>query len=167
MARREADREDLFLEARGLEPRLEFSLGATTVVCGLGKGGGLSVYVGQDEMFRFGPRGGLWRAFVVGNLYRAEPGRRLTRLSRKREPGATMLLARALSASETDRLLAEAAARLAQVREGLAHILADRSTARVRVMPAGAEESVIAALHQAVSELLARPLQVANGPADR
>lgn len=163
MARREADREDLFMEARGLKPRIAFSLGATTVVCGWGKGGGLSVYLGPDEVFRFGPRGGLWRAYVAGDLYRAAAGGRLTRLERTRAPGQTVLLARELSASETEALLATMAKKLAWLHEGLAH----RTTLEIRVVPPGAEESLLAALRQTVHELLRRPPRVASGPDDR
>lgn len=77
MARHSEDREDLFVEAVALVPRLEWrsnSASTTPIVFGL-RGRSLSIYVGSDLVDHFNAHGELRRAFRSGEMIKAEAGR--------------------------------------------------------------------------------------------
>lgn len=98
MARIESDREDLFREVTALFRRVEFSVAGVNVVAGFRRPtdqyavGSLSIYYGPDFVLIFNEAGELRRAFHGGLLYRAQPGRKLTRLRRERGAGSSTLL---------------------------------------------------------------------------
>ncbi|MEZ6068526.1 MAG: hypothetical protein R3B90_23085 [Planctomycetaceae bacterium] len=101
MARIEADREDLFAEARGLKPRWEWQFpGQTSVItAGFRREGGCSIYWDGDPVYHFDRLGRLRRAFRDGCLYRSE-GQTLARLRRERAPATTSLLRSELTPDE-------------------------------------------------------------------
>lgn len=101
MARHEADREDLFAEARALLRRIEArpTSGDPLIVIGVRSTGWLSIYLGPDLMYQFDAGGRLRRAFSGGELYRTQ-GTTLARLRRERTDAETTLQRRDLSAEE-------------------------------------------------------------------
>lgn len=104
MARIEADREDLFHEAKALSPAWELLIDSqpTPIVLGLRRDGRLSIYLHHDLCFHFNDRGQLLRAYCEdGCLYRTQ-GTTLARLRRERSPEATVLRRTDLEAAELE-----------------------------------------------------------------
>ncbi|MBI1347352.1 hypothetical protein GC163_13820 [bacterium] len=93
MARHEADREDLFAEARALVRRAEWLnvAGRPLTLVGWRSTGWLSIYLGPDLMYQFDAGGRLRRAYVAGELYRSQ-GDTLARLNRERTAAETTLV---------------------------------------------------------------------------
>ena len=118
MARNESDRDDLLREATALRPRVEWHVPGEpdTVMAGLKRDGGLSIYFGSDPVYQFTARGQLRRAFVDGDLFRTQ-GTTLARLQRVRDDSATTLRRTDLSAQELESFLNDMEHRLA----GLLH----------------------------------------------
>ncbi len=85
MARQEQDREDLLREAIALVERMEVETAseAQSVVVGFRRDGAASVYFGADPAYHFNTRDELRRAFVDGQLWKAEQ-RRLIAMHRER-----------------------------------------------------------------------------------
>ena len=93
MARHEADRDDLFHEAKALAPAWELSVDSPTtpIVLGLRRDGRLSIYFHHDLCSHFNKQGQLLRAYCEdGCLYRTQ-GTTLARLRRERSPDVTVL----------------------------------------------------------------------------
>ena len=126
LPRTEADREDLFAEARALPRRVELAApGAVpvggAVVAGFHADGRASVYRGQGAADHLDPAGRLMRAFRTGpvgggpdgahRLYRTQGGT-LAELVRRRTPGRTALVRRDLGGDELAAFLADARAAL-------------------------------------------------------
>lgn len=105
MAREEQDREDLLRDARALAIRVELWLDTETepVVVGF-RGDAASLFFGADPVYHFNAQHALRRAFVGGELLKAEGGR-LIRLRRSRTPSQVFLLAREWSSAETQEFL--------------------------------------------------------------
>lgn len=120
MPRDEHDREDLLAEAVALVERVELALAprGERVFCGFRSIGCASFYFGGDPAYHFNTAGELRRAFVAGQLIRADD-RTLVRLERRRTADATQLAAQALTAGEQATFLADAARRLAELRVAL------------------------------------------------
>jgi hypothetical protein len=92
MAREESDREDLLREATALRERIEYALSdGGTVVVGFRSDGSGSIYFGADPVYQFNRRGALRRAFVRGQLVKAEAGR-LVALERRRQQQEVQLV---------------------------------------------------------------------------
>lgn len=121
MARQETDREDLFREATALVRRVELDIAGVIVVAGFRRStdgqaiGSLSIYNGPDFVLNFNDVGELRRAYHDGFIYRAEPGRKLTRLRRERDPSTSTLFASEMSEPELNAFIARAQASCADV----------------------------------------------------
>lgn len=103
MARQEADREDLFAEARALTRKIEARCPQTglMILVGQRESGWLSVYLGPDLMYQFDAEGRLRRALCQGCLYRTQ-GHTLARLIRERSSTETTLVRHDLTPAELD-----------------------------------------------------------------
>jgi hypothetical protein len=159
MARIEADREDLFAEARALVRRLELRWRDRNVVIGVRGAGDWSVYLSPDCVAGFNREGCLRRAYMDGSLYRAESGRRLTMLRRVREADRSVLLAAPLEEEATQALLAHWAAELRALSD-------DWSTARALVQrwsPEEDREAVEGEVERWLRERVAAGLRIADG----
>jgi hypothetical protein len=88
MARQPEDREDLLAEATALVERAELRLpgDARTIVAGFRATGCGSLFFGADPVYQFNSARQLRRAFVGGELYKAERGQ-LVALTRASEGG--------------------------------------------------------------------------------
>ncbi|QDU62589.1 hypothetical protein Pan216_34560 [Planctomycetes bacterium Pan216] len=169
MARQQADRDDLFREARGLSQRVEFRIPAPPTnqgslpadpVClaGITGRGGVSIYLGQDYMLGFNARGELRRVHRHGLSYRAEKGRQLTELRRERIDDRPVNISRGLLASEMESLRIEFGRVVDRVRQ----TLAANKVAISRAAPEGREAEVVSNL-LAVLKLVAEPPVIADG----
>ncbi len=116
MAREEQDREDLLRDAKALAIRVELWLESETepVVAGF-RGDAASLFFGADPVYHFNAQHALRRAFVGGELLKAERGR-LIRLRRSRTPSQVFLLSRELSSAETQAFLDEMNDRVQRLR---------------------------------------------------
>lgn len=159
MARQEADREDLFAEARSLKRRIELETAGRIVVVGFRSDSSLSFFFGQDLVGHFNPSGKLRRAFVRGDLFRADPGRQLTRLRRHRESSQTVLLAHACSAEETTSVLSEITAALTVIQSALD----SDQTVYHRAEPSNDRDLIIRDASERINQLLAQELRIADG----
>lgn len=102
LARQESDREDLFAEAAGLRPRVEFvNPNGTTIVVGIRKDEGLLVFFSPQFSAGWSPRHELRRVFREGLIYRAQAGRVFEQLRRERTAPETNLLATTLSVASS------------------------------------------------------------------
>lgn len=107
MARNEADKEDLMVEATALVERAEFQCdrdncetsGHEFVTAGFKRDGSLSLYFDQDPFYQFDATGLLRRSFEAGYLYRSE-GSTLAKIHRERTPQQTTLVRTDLSSDE-------------------------------------------------------------------
>ena len=156
MARREADREDLFGEAAALIVRAELDVPgvAEPVTAGRRKAGGWSIYFGGDPCYHFDEEGRLRRAFAEGRLYRTQ-GRTVSELERFRSPDRTELLRRDLTPAELARFLETAHDRLA----ALGAAIQQRVIQVRRVFPHDAP--VTEGLEQALKQILDPALRLA------
>lgn len=156
MARREADREDLFAEAAALVERAELQTRGRPepVTAGRRKTGGWSVYFGADPCFHFDEKGRLRRAFAQGRLYRTQ-GHTLAELQRLRTPDETQLRRRDLSPAELTSFLEQAHRRLAELLDA---IRTDGIQLR-RVVPV--ETPFLRNLEQALMQILHPALRLA------
>ena len=104
MAREEHDREDLLAEATALVQRAEIELqpGGEHVVIGFRRDGCASVYFGAsgDPAFHFNTRNELRRAFVNGQLWKADCGK-LVAMRRQRSADTVQLASREIGEEET------------------------------------------------------------------
>lgn len=117
MARQESDREDILREATALAPRAELRVAgyAEPVIVGFRREGTASVFFGQDPVFHFTSRDELRRAYVGGDLLKAER-QSLIRLRRQRTAGEVQLVRSPLTPDEQGALLEELRSRLAALR---------------------------------------------------
>src|SRR5687767_7509073 len=76
MAREETDREDILREATALVERVELLVPgcAESVVMGFRRNGSASFFFGADPVYQFNTSGELRRAFVTGQLIKADRG---------------------------------------------------------------------------------------------
>src|SRR5687767_9752074 len=120
MARQESDREDIMREATALVQRAEFRLTGESepVVFGLRREGAASFFFGQDPVFHFNSRYELRRAYVGGELIKAEQGKAV-RLRRVRTDSEVQLQRCQLLPVECEALLDSLQTRLAQLRPRL------------------------------------------------
>lgn len=104
MAKQEQPREDLVRDATAYDKRAEFSVEATTVFFGVRPDGGVSFYVNEDPVFHFNSNGELRRAFVDGDIYKAQAGR-IIRLKRDRSQEKPILKSQPLTPEEQKAML--------------------------------------------------------------
>jgi hypothetical protein len=156
MARLPEERENLIAEATALVERVEFRCGeAESMVAGFRADGAASLFFGVDPVYQFNARGELRRAFVAGQLLKAQSGA-LVEMTRTRAGGQVQLVARKLAPAEQQTLLTELARRLRDLETALAttapHVEAE--------VPAGSD--VVGRLRQWLAEL--GEIKVANAP---
>jgi len=120
MARHESDREDIMREAIALVERAEFHLAGESepVIFGLRREGASSLFFGQDPVFHFNSRNELRRAYVGGDLIKAEQGRAI-RLRRVRTQSEVQLQRSALTPVEGNALIDLLQSRLVALRTGI------------------------------------------------
>lgn len=172
------DREDLFAEARNLEPRFQLASPpdgpfAAPIVIGqpkartlAGQGErGIKFYLGPDFMVGLNAQGELRRHFADGYLFRAEPGRKLIRIdNRHLEPASAgphperIRHTRELSAAEVT-LLCEG---IASQTERLNGLLKSEPT-HERIYPESASPDLLMHMAQLLERATARGLIVADG----
>lgn len=162
MARQESDREDLFAEARSLKRRLEAEHSGRIIVVGFRSTHFFSFFHGQDTVAHFNRAGELRRAYLKRDLFRAEPGRKLTRLRRQREFGQTVLLAHECTREET-------AAVLDALRSAASFIVVamrDEQTRWLRCEPVGEREKIVEEASALLERFETSGLVVADGMQD-
>ncbi|MBI2825013.1 MAG: hypothetical protein HYX69_10045 [Planctomycetia bacterium] len=112
MARQEEHREDVLAEATALVERAEIvDADGSHIVLGFRRDGAASLYRGDDPVYHFTSDGHLRRAYIGGQLYKAEFGK-LVALTRKRTDTEVQLVRHELSADEMGDLLDELKHRL-------------------------------------------------------
>src|SRR5262245_23531542 len=101
MARQESAREDILREATALVERVELQVpnAPEHVVVGFRRNGAASVFFGADPVYQFNEAGELRRAYVGGELYKAERGG-LVALCRERGEREVALVRRELANDE-------------------------------------------------------------------
>lgn len=158
MSQHEQDREDLLREATALVERVELQLPgyAEPIVIGFRRNGAASVYLGGDPVFQFNAAGELRRAFLDGQLIKAERGH-LVWLERKRSADEVTLLRRQVSIAEQARFLEL----ISQHLNTLQSCLAGGSYTVLREVPADANVSA-RGVHWLRS--LPSPLRIAAAP---
>jgi len=120
MAREETDREDILREATALVERVELELPdrAESVVIGFRKNGAASFFFAADPVYQFNSSGELRRAYVAGQVIKADRGV-LAALTKERTENEVRFLRRDLTAAETERLLADLYQRLHLIQSSL------------------------------------------------
>src|SRR5262245_28859244 len=114
MSLHEENREDLLREATALVERVEFTIGVgEPIVAGFRRDGSASFFLEPAVVYQFNLACQLRRAFLHGQLYKAENGR-LIRLTRQRAETAVELVRHDLTPLESANLLGEAGRRLQQ-----------------------------------------------------
>ncbi|MCG8585800.1 MAG: hypothetical protein MI757_13925 [Pirellulales bacterium] len=106
MARHEQDRENLLRDATALVQRVEFVMpnSETPVFVGFRRDGCASVYIDQDPVYHFNTANELRRAFVDGQLYKAQ-GSRLIAMERERSSEEVQLMSRPISDEDATEFL--------------------------------------------------------------
>jgi hypothetical protein len=106
VARQEHPREDLMAEATALVERVEIVLTADSrhVVIGFRRDGAASIYFAEDPAFHFNARHELRRAYLAGQLLKADRGR-LVSMRRERSREQVQLLSRELDVAETSEII--------------------------------------------------------------
>lgn len=139
MAKEEHPREDLLRDATAYHIRAEWDVPFLhePVFCGFREPGGPSFYFGQEEVYHLTSGGELRRAFLAGKLLKAERGL-LVQLTRQRTETVSNLLRRELSLAETEAVLGQLVARLAEFRRTLED---DTAVLRGEVLPDDAADS--------------------------
>ena len=158
MARHEHDREDLLGEAVAMVERIAWHTpeGVEWFV-GFRQTGAASVYFDQDPAYHFNSADQLRRAYVDGQLLKAERGQ-LRTMHRQRPGGEVQLVSRLLTASEAETLLARLRNDLTQ----LADQLAGGAFTLVGQVPD--DQPVARRVAEWLEQLLADPLSIARTP---
>ena len=104
MAQNERDRRNLLSELTALDPRVELAIGDRSILVGFRANHAASIYFGQDFVVGFNPDHEVRRVFLHGSLFRAESGRRITRLDRHREQSQVELQSEILVESSQNEL---------------------------------------------------------------
>jgi len=121
MARRVESKENLLRDARALTPRvlLRISLDGSDVELLAGfRGSSLSLYYGEDPVYHFNAAGELRRAYVEGQLIKAETGN-LVFLRRQPNDAETVLQRQATDSAAERAFLGEMQRRLDQLRTAI------------------------------------------------
>jgi hypothetical protein len=150
VAKYEQPREDLLAEATALVERIELALPAESanVVIGFRNIGAASLYFGEDPAYHFNAAGELRRAYLDGQLLKAERGQLIT-MTRQRHAGGVQLHSRALTAAESKDLLDALSRRVTALERNLA----DGCFQIVGQVPSGAD--VVARAHRLLADLAA------------
>lgn len=159
MARHETDREDLFAAATALVPRAEFECAGQIIVAGFRRQGRFTVYFTPDFMVDFDTENAIRRAYHNGLLYRAEPGRRLTRLRRQRSESKTTLIGESQSEEETGVFLEFVHCAIARIER---EIPASRRALK-RVIPIDQAETVVQQIAERLRQIRSTSPSVADG----
>ena len=117
MAREEFHREDIMHEATALVPRVELRLPghSESVIFGLRREGAASIFFGQDPVYHFNAAHELRRAYLAGDLIKAEKASAI-RLRRVRADEEVQLQRCTLPSDEAESLLDSLHERLARLR---------------------------------------------------
>ncbi len=120
MPRAEENREDLLREATALVERAELQIAdfPDTIVIGFRDTEAASFFFGQQIVYHFNPAAELRRAYLDGNLFKADH-RRLARLTRTRTADAVNLIRHDLTPVETAELLTTTHSRLSNLKSAL------------------------------------------------
>ena len=120
MARQESDREDIMREATALVERAELRIRGRddTIIFGLRREGAASIFFGPDPVFHFNSQGELRRAYVSGDLIKAEMGSAV-RLRRVRTADELQLQRIVLSPEECRSLLETLKSQIGGLRQAL------------------------------------------------
>lgn len=120
MAREEESREDLLREATALVARVEFDVEGFEglVLSGFRRDGAASFFFGQQVVYQFNAARELRRAFLHGQLYKAEEGH-LVELTRHRTKDAVDLLRHELTDAETAKFVTEVHLRMHKLHEAV------------------------------------------------
>jgi len=120
MARVPEEREELLREARALVVRAEMEVDGfdEPIVVGFRRSGAASFYFGQDVVYQFNTASELRRAYLDGEMYKAEE-RRLVRLNPRRTSESLELVSHELTLAETAEFLSAARARVRELRRSL------------------------------------------------
>lgn len=115
MARESEDREDLFAEARALEPRIEWLATGSSLPIVLGlRGAALSIYYTSDLVDHFNAMSELRRAFRSGEIVKSEAGQ-LIGMIRHRDLGSVELTATPWTTERTSFELQQCETRLVEL----------------------------------------------------
>lgn len=158
MARYEADREDVLREATALVERAELTIPqlAESVVVGFRRSGLVSFFFGADPVYQFNSACELRRAFVGGQLVKAERGV-LVALERRRSAGEVQLVSRHLDEAQTASLLQEMVRRLFLLQSALC----DQSFSLLGQVP---DKGDVLARISTWLDALPTPVQIAQMP---
>ncbi|MGC3969373.1 MAG: hypothetical protein QM775_19040 [Pirellulales bacterium] len=159
MAREEADREDLLREAVALVRRIELRVAigsSATVTVGYRRNGAISLFFDADPVWQFNAAGELRRGYVAGKLLKADRGQ-LVEMTRVRTAAETQLLARDLTADESETVLTSAGEQLSQ-------LLATLQTGRFEIVGQVPPEADVVAEVIATLEQLPQPPRIAQSP---
>jgi hypothetical protein len=123
MARHSQDREDLLRDATALVDRVQIEVmlegHSTELFAGFRAQGAASLYFDQDPVYHFNGRGELRRAFIAGELLKAEAGN-LIAWTRQPSAQAVNLLRRRLAPEMQQQLLLALAQRMTELGQRLA-----------------------------------------------
>jgi hypothetical protein len=158
MARQQHPRENIIAEATALVERVELRLAgvAEPVVAGFRRDRSLALFFGEDPVYQFNSRSQLRRAFVAGQLYKAQANH-LFVLTRNEQAGRIQLVTEELPAAATSAFITAIHARLAD-------LAAQLSTSRLDVVAqVPLEADVVARLRQWLAALPER-IEIADSP---
>lgn len=158
MTRQEHDRENLLEDATAYARRIEFRTptGGELFV-GFRTGGAASVYLDQDPVYHFTSSGELRRAYVAGQLIKANRGQ-LVSMRRERTGGEVQLVSHVMSDERAQQLLDQICHALAEAAKQLER----QELVVVGQVPDDAD--VQGELRQWLAERLASPLAIARSP---
>lgn len=159
MARQEHPKENLLREASGLPDRVELSLdnGDRHVVIGFRSEMAASCYFGEEPAYHWNHAGQLRRAYVDGQLIKAQRGQ-LVALRRHRSDDQVQLLSHELTADELAAFLDRLEQRLHQLQTAI-----DTGNLRVIGQVSRAGGDVLAMVGRWLAQL-PRPLSIAATP---
>jgi hypothetical protein len=122
VAKFEQSREDLLAEATALVERIELALPAESanVVIGFRKTGAASLYFGEDPAYHFNSAGQLRRAYLDGQLLKAEREQLIT-MTRQPNAGEVQLRSRMLTAAQSSDVLEALSRRVTALERNLAN----------------------------------------------
>ncbi|TWU28569.1 hypothetical protein [Bythopirellula polymerisocia] len=123
MSRRTKAREDLLREATALVPRLLLQLDqagrSVEVFAGFRSGNALSLYFDSDPVYHFNSENQLRRAFLDGNILKADQGK-LVAWDPLRTSGSVNMVRREFSAADQEQLGKDLIRKLRELKSSLA-----------------------------------------------
>lgn len=123
MARQSHHREDLLRDATAFVPRILLQITIQSQPCevfaGFREPESLAIYFDDDAVYQFNSQGELRRAFVDGQIIKADGGQLVT-WERNETAEQTTMFSRQLSAEETKELLSAMLVRFADLKAAIA-----------------------------------------------